>query len=106
MERLANAQQSCPIEENYCCGRPKFAITSEEIEQLYDIHLDWIQVSYQFVMSEETLCWRHAELGMNILNSQGPRSFYSRITDDVLSAIMKRCSADFQMLMNHTLLEY
>ena len=40
MECLANAQRSCPIKENQRCGRPKFAITREEIERLYDNHLD------------------------------------------------------------------
>ena len=89
MECLANTQRSCPTEENQLCGRPKFAITREEIERLYHIHLDWIQVSYQLGVSERTLRRRRAELGMDISSSQGPRSFYSDITDDELFAIIK-----------------
>ena len=79
----------CPEEHNEgACGRPRKLLEKEEIANLFEMHNSWHTVAQLLGISEKTLRRRRHEYGMSIASSVGPRSTFTKISDEDLCTVI------------------
>ena len=74
----------CPIEQPRNPGRPRYHVPESAISGLFAIHRSWTVVAREAGVSYRTLLRRRHQYHLKVANTQGPRNFFSEITDEDL----------------------